>query len=176
MKERNRAQAVAQKYMLTNIPKKYHSILIPDFPLGCKRRVLDTDYLQALWAENLDITTLKTERIEGNEIITSDSVRTEVDAICYATGFKVTEFLTPMEIIGKDGAKLSDKWKETGGTTAYKSVTVSEFSNIGILLGPNCFLAHNSAIFIIEVTVDYAVKNIVCADSGQTHEYHQCQS
>jgi cation diffusion facilitator CzcD-associated flavoprotein CzcO len=159
-KERQKVEAEARKYTLSKTPEKYHNFIIPDFPLGCKRRVFDPDYLDSLSRPNLEVTASKIKQIDGSVIETQDGDRTEFDAICYATGFKVTEFLTPMEVIGRDGVRLNEKWKQTGGAVAYKGMTVAGFPNFSILFGPNTFLAHNSAIFILELAADYTIRNI----------------
>lgn len=160
-KERIKVEAQARKYTLDNSPAKYHSFIVPDFPLGCKRRVFDPDYLQSLSSKNLLVTTSKIKEIDGSAIVTQDGSRQEFDAICYATGFQVTEFLLPMKVYGRGGVNLSEKWKESGGAVAYKGVTVAGFPNMAILFGPNTFLAHNSAIFIIEIAVDYTIRNMM---------------
>jgi hypothetical protein len=155
------AENNAKKYVYDNAPPKYHEMLIPDFPLGCKRRVFDPDYLRSLWAKNLEITMSGIVKIDGSFLETADGERTEVDGICYATGFKVTDFLTPIEVLGRGGQSLNAKWGETGGATAYKGVFVNGFPNMAIIFGPNTFLAHNSAIFIIETGVDFTLERLI---------------
>ncbi|KAI1625151.1 monooxygenase [Exophiala viscosa] len=159
-KERLKVEASAIKYTLDKTPEKYHNFIIPDFPLGCKRRVFDPDYLDSLSSPNLDVTASKIKQIDGSVIETENGDRTEFDAICYATGFRVTEFLTPMKVVGRDGALLNEKWRAAGGAVAYKGTTVAGFPNFAILFGPNTFLAHNSAIFILEMAADYTIRNI----------------
>ncbi|KIW32891.1 uncharacterized protein PV07_04404 [Cladophialophora immunda] len=159
-RERRKLEGASKRYTLGKTPQKYHGFIIPDFPLGCKRRVFDPDYLDSLSSPNLDVTASKIKQIDGSVIETEDGDRTEFDAICYATGFRVTEFLTPMRVIGRDGVQLNEKWKETGGAVAYKGMTVAGFPNFSILFGPNTFLAHNSAIFILELAADYTVRHI----------------
>jgi cation diffusion facilitator CzcD-associated flavoprotein CzcO len=161
VKSRLEAETSAKKYVYEKAPPKYRKMLIPDFPLGCKRRVFDPDYLQSLWADNLEITMSKIVKIDGSFIETSDGQRTEVDGICYATGFQVTDFLTPIEVIGHQGQDLNEKWKATAGATAYKGVFVNGFPNMAIIFGPNTFLAHNSAIFIIETGVDFTIEKLI---------------
>jgi len=109
----------------------------------------------------LEVTMSKITKIDGNIIETADGERTAVDGICYATGFKVTEFLTPIEVVGRNGQTLNEKWKESGGATAYKGVFTSGFPNFAILFGPNTFLAHNSAIFMLEVQTDYTIDRLI---------------
>lgn len=155
------AEQNAKEYVYNNAPPQYHDMLIPEFPLGCKRRVFDPDYLKSLWSENLEVTMSDIIKIDGRFIETTDGERTEVDGICYATGFKVTDFLHPIDVVGRNGQELNEKWKETGGAAAYKGVFVNGFPNMAIIFGPNTFLAHNSAIFIIETGVDFAIEKLI---------------
>src|SRR5690349_21313116 len=45
-----------EEYMRKTAPEKYHDVLIPDFEVGCKRRIFDTNYLKSLHAENITLT------------------------------------------------------------------------------------------------------------------------
>ena len=77
------------------------------------------------------------------------------DVIIFATGFKSTEFLAPMRIVGRNGRLLADEWR--AGARAYLGVTVSGFPNFFMLYGPNTNLGHNSILVMIEAQADYIV-------------------
>jgi cation diffusion facilitator CzcD-associated flavoprotein CzcO len=79
----------------------------------------------------------------------------EADVIIYATGFKSTEFLAPMEITGRQGLRLSEEWRN--GARAYLGVTVAGFPNFFMLYGPNTNLGHNSILVMIEAQVGYVL-------------------
>lgn len=61
-RQRADAQKEAEAYMRSTAPIKYLDILIPKFPLGCKRRVFDPGYFACLHKNNVELTT---ERIQG---------------------------------------------------------------------------------------------------------------
>ncbi|KAJ6110225.1 monooxygenase [Penicillium sp. IBT 16267x] len=42
-------------YILEASPSKYHDFLIPKTEVGCKRRVMDSDYLQSLHRDNVEL-------------------------------------------------------------------------------------------------------------------------
>ena len=73
------------------------------------------------------------KEIDETGITSSGGTREEFDVIVLATGFQVTNFLTPMKIIGRTGQALSDQWKETQGAQAYLGTYVHNFPNFAIL-------------------------------------------
>jgi cation diffusion facilitator CzcD-associated flavoprotein CzcO len=102
-------------YMQRTAPAQYHSILIPRFPFGAKRPVMDHGYLESLHDER--VTLVKSRSIE---IVASNRARLEngelfpVDVIILANGFKTQQLLTPMSIEGVDGARLPEIWQQDG--------------------------------------------------------------
>ena len=67
-----------------------------------------------LWATTLqrpDVTlcTDSIASITTEGLITEDGTFHDVDAIIYGTGFKASEFLTPMKIVGKGGVSLHEQ-------------------------------------------------------------------
>ncbi len=102
-------------------------------PLGCKRRIFDPNYLEALHEENLSLVAEGIKEIDSTGITSERGVREEFDVIVLATGFQVTNFLTPMKIIGSKGQTLEDQWKENQGAQAYLGTYVHNFPNLAIL-------------------------------------------
>ncbi len=129
--------------------------LIPDYKIGCKRILISNDWYPAIDKDNLDLITDNIERIEENAVVTSDGQRHEVDAIIYGTGFKATQFLSPMTITGREGQALNDAWQD--GAEAYKGICVSGFPNMFMLYGPNTNLGHNSIVYMLESQVSYII-------------------
>lgn len=146
------------EYIEKTAPKKYHDFLIPKFPLGCKRIILDEGYLAITNEPNYHLISDHIASIDGNSITTKDGTRHEVDVIICATGFKVQDDPRGVEIYGEHGEELGARWKRQGGMRAYKGTVVSKFPNYFILLGPNTSNGHNSVIFSIECQVEYMVK------------------
>ncbi|KAJ5823873.1 Pyridine nucleotide-disulfide oxidoreductase class-II [Penicillium robsamsonii] len=162
---RAKAERGARQYIYQTAPKKYHQILVPDFPLafyqGCKRRIFDPNYLESLHRSNVELAPVGIDHIDETGITGTDGVRTEFDAIVLATGFDVQQFVVPMEVYGKDGKSLSQQWLESRGAQAYMGVYVHNFPNFGLLFGPNTFPAHNSVLFASEVQVDYLARTLL---------------
>lgn len=161
IKMRHTLERKSLDYMYSTAPTKYHEILTPSYTVGCKRRIFDPGYLECLHNDKITLTDARVARITEDSIITKSGQEYKVDVICLATGYKVQEYLQPMEICGKKGKPLQTYWKETGGAQAYKCTYVSNFPNFGIIFGPNSFPSSSSLLFCIEVTCDYIIKTMV---------------
>lgn len=160
VKARDAAEAESKEYIYSRAPKKYWDFIVPNFPLGCKRRIFDPDYLDALNRSNVELLNHGIKEITETGITSSGGIQDDFDIIVLATGFQVAKFLTPMEVIGVHGASLNDQWNECRGAQAYLGTYVHNFPNLAILFGPNTFPANNSALFACETQVDYAVKSL----------------
>jgi len=110
-KKRLAAEASAKQYIYSITPEKYHKMIVPDFPLGCKRRIFDPNYLESLHSENLSLVAEGIRNFDETGIVSETGVREEFDIIVLATGFAVQNFLSPMKIVGKTGVALSDQWE-----------------------------------------------------------------
>lgn len=123
----------ARRYIYKEAPKKYHSFIIPNFPLGCKRRIYDPGYLASLHRDNVELLPEGIKRVTETGIISEKGKEEDFDAIILATGFSVTRFLAPMQIVGKDGRTLDEQWEEHRGAQAYMGTFVHNFPNFGIM-------------------------------------------
>ncbi|OJZ79600.1 hypothetical protein ASPFODRAFT_66055 [Aspergillus luchuensis CBS 106.47] len=152
------AEDESREYILSRTPQQYRKAIVPDFPLGCKRRIFDPGYLDSLHNPNVALRVEGIQEFTEHGIIGSSGVEDEFDIIVLATGFQVSEFLTPMEIHGRRGHTLRRQWKESRGAQAYYGTFVHNFPNFGIIFGPNSFPANNSALFACETQVCFAMK------------------
>ena len=157
---RRKTEAEAVRYMHSMTPKKYHDMMVPDFPLGCKRRIFDPDYLESLNEPHMELVSDHISELDETGIRSTNGIHTNVDVIVLGTGFQVSNFLTPMEIVGANGTSLSKQWRENRGAQAYMGTTIANFPNFAVLFGPNTFPAHNSALFACEVQVDYTARTL----------------
>ena len=96
---------------------------------------------------------------EGIEEITETGIKTkhgqeiQVDLIILATGFKIEDSICGFDIFGKNDINLREYFDTN--PMAYNGITVPNFPNFFILLGPNTVLAHSTVIFMIECQVNY---------------------
>jgi 4-hydroxyacetophenone monooxygenase len=92
--------------------------------------------------------------------VTRSGVEVPSDVIVLATGFKVLQFLWPMDIVGKSGMTLREQWG-VSDARAYLGVTVPDFPNFFIVNGPNTNAGHGgSAIHATEFQVRYIMQAI----------------
>jgi cation diffusion facilitator CzcD-associated flavoprotein CzcO len=124
-----------EEYMRKTAPEKYHDILIPDFEIGCKRRIFDSGYLESLHAENLTLMDEGVVEILPNGVRMQSGEVVEADVIILANGFTTNQYLGGVEVIGRDGETLEEHWDFFGGPEAYNCTAVSGFPNMFFLLG-----------------------------------------
>lgn len=97
-----------EAYVKKMAPEKYWDALIPKIEIGCKRKVLDTEYLKSLWKENVELVTNDpVQKITEDGVVTKSGREVKADAIVLAIGFATQQMLCPMEIIGKGGLSLN---------------------------------------------------------------------
>lgn len=140
--------------------------LTPDYPVGCKRVLFASNYFPALARPNVDVVTEDVVEMTETGIRTADGEHHEVDAVIYGTGFKATEFLSPMRITGLDEKDLNEAWNE--GAEAYLGMSTNGFPNFFMLYGPNTNLGSNSIVFMIECQANYimqCLKKLAAEDS-----------
>jgi len=125
----------------------------PDYTFGCKRILFSSEYLPTLERPHVELVTEPIDRLTPGAIVTSDGVEREVDCIVYATGFRTTEFMFPMEIVGRDGVALREAWSE--GAHAHLGIAVPGFPSLFLMYGPNTNTSGGSIIFYEEVQAAY---------------------
>lgn len=160
LKVRKATEEESKRYIRSVAPQKYWDSIIPTFPLGCKRRIFDPDYLESLNFTNVELIPEGIKEFTETGIISSSGIVNGFDIIVLATGFQVAQFLVPMHIVGAHGKPLQEQWNECRGAQAYLGTHVHNFPNLAILFGPNTFPANNSALFACETQVDYAIKSL----------------
>ena len=145
--------------------------LTPRYEIGCKRVLLCDDYYPALMRPNVSLESHPIDAITGTGIRT-EKAHFECDVIVYATGFKASDFLKGIEVIGRDGLRLHDKWSHS--TPAYRSVCTAGFPNFFVLYGPNSNLGSNSIIAMIEAQVGYVVQCLLGVEGGVRQNIEVC--
>lgn len=129
----------------------------PRYPPFGKRMLQDNGtWLATLTRDNVDLVTEPIAAITPRGVRCADGTEHAVDVIVYATGFHANRFLWPMEIVGRDGVNLRERWGEE--PRAYLGITVPDFPNLFCLYGPGTNLAHaGSIIFHSECQVRYVM-------------------
>jgi cyclohexanone monooxygenase len=130
-----------------------------DLPFGTKRLCVDTGYYESFNRENVDLVDVgKSPIVE----ITRKGVRASekeyaVDALVFATGFDaMTGALMAIDIRGRDGLSLRDKWH--AGPRTYLGLTIAGFPNMFVIAGPGSPSVLSNVVHSIETHVDWLMK------------------
>jgi len=151
------ADFVRDKIAETVRDKATAKLLQPDtHPIGTKRICIDTDYFETFNRPNVSLVDIRTNPIEE---ITAHAVRSgakdyEIDALVLATGFDaMTGSVARIDIIGRDGVTLNQKWAE--GPKTYLGLMSAGFPNLFIITGPGSPSVLSNMIVSIEQHVDW---------------------
>ncbi|KAI9257355.1 monooxygenase [Phascolomyces articulosus] len=131
--------------------------LIPDFPLGCKRITKSEVYLEALAEKNVTLIRSGIKSIQGRTLVDNDGNEAEVDVLVLATGYDVQQFTGNFDVYGRNNTRLVEQWMKYAPRT-YKTVAMHGFPNLFLAMGPSAGLTHHSAVVMIEIQIDYAIK------------------
>ncbi|MEU8802707.1 NAD(P)/FAD-dependent oxidoreductase [Spirillospora sp. NPDC048819] len=127
-----------------------------DHPLGAKRPCLGTNYYETF---NLPHVSLVNVRRTPLVEITPTGIRTSedefaFDAVVFATGFDaMTGALMAVDIRGRDGARLAEKWAE--GPRTYLGIAVAGFPNLFTITGPGSPSVLSNMMVSIEQHVEW---------------------
>jgi cyclohexanone monooxygenase len=113
------------------------ALLSPTQPVACKRMCVDTGYYDTFNQPHVHLVDISAGGIEA---ITPAGVRAggreyPCDALVFATGFDaMTGTLLRMDIRGRGGVTLGDKWR--AGPLNYLGLAVAGFPNLFTITGP----------------------------------------
>ena len=133
--------------------------LTPRYSIGCKRVLVSDDYYPTLAREDVEVVTSGVREVREGSIVDDDGVERAADVLVYGTGFHVTDAFDHLAITGRDGRRLATQWAERGAET-HLGITVADFPNLFLLLGPNTALGHQSVVFMIECQARYVAQAI----------------
>jgi len=112
--------------------------LVPHYPMGCKRPIIDIGYFDTFNRDNVTLVDLRKGAITR---VTPDGIETEqgffpLDVIVYATGFDaMTGALNRIDIRGRGGQLMRDAWVSEG-PRSYLGLMVAGFPNLFTITGP----------------------------------------
>ncbi len=141
--------------------------VIPDYPATGKRTLQDNgSWLSTLRRDNVELVRCGVERIEADAVIAADGTRYPADVLIYATGFRVNDFLSSLQVTGRGGVDLHESWGKQ--PAAYLGITIPGFPNFFSMYGPGTNLASGgSLIFHSECQMRYIMGCLdLLIDSG----------
>ena len=127
-----------------------------DHPFGTKRPCLDTNYYATFNLPHVRLVDLRSHPIrtitEHGIDLVDESL--EFDAVVFATGFDaMTGAIVSVDITGRDGATLKEKWAH--GPTTYLGLMTTEFPNFFTVTGPGSPSVLSNMMVSIEQHVDW---------------------
>lgn len=131
--------------------------LQPDYLYATKRPVLDTNYYETFNRDNVSLVDIKSAPIVT---FTRDGIRTRdgeyaLDAVVFATGYDaITGALLRMDIRGRNGQALRDKWGK-GGVRSYLGLATAGFPNLFTVTGPESPSVLTNMLMSIEQHVEW---------------------
>lgn len=153
------ANKVAADFVRAKIRKivkdpKVAEKLMPTYYFGTKRPVKVDNYYETFNRENVLLVDVKNE--EPIIEITEKGVRTtkaeyELDAILFATGFDaITGSLFKIDIRGKEGVTLKEKWEDGAQVKTYLGLGTNGFPNMFTITGPQSPSVSTNLLFNIQ--------------------------
>ena len=146
-------------------------LLCPTNPIGCKRLCADTDYYLTYNRDNVSLIDVGNDPIEqlvAEGLKTTDKIFS-LDAIVFAIGFDaMTGALLAIDIRGKSGRSLRDKWSD--GPRTYLGLSIEGFPNMFTITGPGSPSVLSNMITSIEQHVDWITQCIKYLDSTEKEE------
>jgi len=137
-------------------PETAEALCPTDHPFATKRPCLDTGYYATFNRPNVRLVDIRRQPIETVTETGIDTVdeSLEFDAIVYATGFDaMTGALVSVDIRGRDGVTLADKWAD--GPVTYLGLTSVGFPNLFMVTGPGSPSVLSNMMVSIEQHVDW---------------------
>ncbi len=137
--------------------------MLPDVPPFSIRPVfVDRDYsvYDALLLDHVSLVSETIDKVTETGIRLNNGDECSVDVIALATGFKANDYLWPMEVRGRGGARVEDLWAKDGAR-AYLGTMLPGFPNFFMLYGPNTnYNVGILAVHLAEVVTRFALECI----------------
>jgi cation diffusion facilitator CzcD-associated flavoprotein CzcO len=158
--EMGRIEAAGLKQLEVVKDPEVRRKLTPNHPFGCRRPLFSDVYYPVFNRKNVELITDDILRITPTGVETRAGHR-ELDTLILSTGFRTTQYLTSMQVTGRDGRDINTAWAD--GAQAYLGITTAGFPNLFMLYGPNT--NQGSILFMIEQQVGYITRQATRMDA-----------
>lgn len=129
---------------------------IPDYPPFGKRILLENGWYDTLRNPKVELVTGNVTEVTETGVIADDGIERHADILIWSTGFDVAAMATQLNITGKGGITLDQAWDDGKDPRAHLGITVPNFPNLMMMLGPNTGLGHGgSTITQAEIQARY---------------------
>lgn len=117
---------------------------LPTYPPFGKRMLIDNGWYEALKKPGVELVTDGVASIDPTGLTTTSGEHVELDVIVYATGFEAKKMLWPLDIQGRGGVTIRERWGDDDAR-AYLGMTAPDFPNFFVMYGPNINLGHGGS-------------------------------
>ena len=132
------------------------------YPIGTKRICVDTDYYKTYNRDNVELVDISggpIERMTATGLV-ANGREFRFDSIVFATGFDaMTGTLFKVDIRGRDGQALKDKWY--AGPRTYLGLMSAAFPNLFMITGPGSPSVKGNMATSMEQHVDFVTDALV---------------
>ena len=157
---------------LIDDPKLRDKLVPMDHAFASRRPSVDSGYFQSFNRSNVELADMRESPIVE---FTPEGIRTttkshQFDLIIFATGFDAfTGSLLKPQIVGRGGITLKDKW--ANGPVTQLGVSVADFPNMLIVVGPGSPSLLSNVLVSSEQQIDWLAKLIAKMDSEKLAEF-----
>jgi cation diffusion facilitator CzcD-associated flavoprotein CzcO len=130
--------------------------LCPTHHIGTKRTCVDIGYFDTYNYDHVELVDVRTSPITAmtQRGLATRTGEYELDVIVFAIGFDaITGALLEIDIRGRDGLSLTEKWSE--GPRTYLGLCVAGFPNLFMITGPGSPSVLSNMVVSIEQHVDW---------------------
>ncbi len=151
-------------------------MLCPKIAFGCKRLSMGTDYYETFNRPNVSLVDISDNPITE---FTTNSLRAgggnhQLDCVVFATGFfDMVDALRRIDIRGRSGKRLSDRWEGNRNPTMYLGMVIPDFPNLFVVSGPGSPSITSNMVQSIEQNVDWIAE---CIDYVRSKNLHQVEA
>lgn len=135
--KKTKIQLQAEAYIVKHFDSRpdLKAAVTPTYPFGGKRPLFDGRFYETLTRENVELVPQAVVRATPTGIVAADGSERSVDVLVLATGYTVSDYLSTIEVVGRDGLRLHQVWGNE--PTAFLGICVPRFPNFFIMYGPN---------------------------------------
>lgn len=136
-------------------PEVAEKLIPKTYPLGSKRLCVDTGYFDVFNRDNVTLVDISNAPVTVTpKGVKSGEDEYELDVIIFALGFDaMTGALSKIDIRGRGGVTLKEKWQDGPGT--YLGLMVAGFPNLFLVTGPGSPSVLSNMVVSIEQHVDW---------------------
>jgi cation diffusion facilitator CzcD-associated flavoprotein CzcO len=149
-------EKIARRFLEREVTDpRLRAALTPNYAFGCKRVLISSDFYQAVQRPNVELVTEPISEVREHSVVTVSGAERPADVLIYATGFRATDLLHGVRLVGRGGIDFHQAWRAS--RSALYGIAMSGFPNFFMLLGPNTGLGHNSVVLMIEAQIRYVM-------------------